>query len=189
MINEKILEFYIRVYVMPGLHSHRGYSSRLSRNCEWDKVRTNVGIHTLVRELWGRYNSQKSRDNQKLAQLHSSTFFTQLQTTIYIRELNKNLITVPSITRRDILVSFDSGLTYRHVSESLETRQEQVKNMIDDKCTLHILILVLCCLNENVNQAYYVVLCISQNAALPFLFHGVVKIGGYGKSQNYYQSI
>ncbi len=37
--------------VMSGLHSHRGYSLRLSRNCERDEVRTNVDIHTIVGEL------------------------------------------------------------------------------------------------------------------------------------------
>ncbi len=41
---------------MPGLHSRQRYLSRLSRNCEWDEVRTNVDIHTLVRELRERYN-------------------------------------------------------------------------------------------------------------------------------------
>ncbi len=35
----------------PGLHSHWTHSSRLSARCEWDEVRTNVDIHTLVREL------------------------------------------------------------------------------------------------------------------------------------------
>ncbi len=65
---------------MPGLHSHRRYSLRLSRNCERDEVRTNVDIHTLTWELQDRYNSQKSSN---------STFFTKLQTTIYIQELNK----------------------------------------------------------------------------------------------------
>ncbi len=117
--------------IMPGLHCRQGYSSRLSRNCEWDEVRTNVDIHTLVRELRNRYNSRKSQDSREVAQLHSSTFFTKLQTTIYIQELNENVITVPSITRRDILVSFDSGLIYWHVSKSFETRQEQVENVTD----------------------------------------------------------
>ncbi len=34
--------------VMPGLHSHLGYSSRLLARCEWDEVCTNADIHTLV---------------------------------------------------------------------------------------------------------------------------------------------
>ncbi len=33
---------------------------------------------------------------------------------------------------RDILVSFDSGLIYRHVSESFETRPQQVKIVEDE---------------------------------------------------------
>ncbi len=106
---------------MPGLHSRRGYSSRLLKNCERNEVRTNVDIHILVRERRDRYNSRKSD------RFHLSTFFTELQTTIYIQELNENIITVPSITRRDIqdiLVSFDSRLIFRYVSESFETRQE-----------------------------------------------------------------
>ncbi len=50
--------------------------------------------------------------------------------------------TVSLITRqdiRDILVSFDSGLIYRHVSESFETRREQVENVEDETnvpCTI-----------------------------------------------------
>ncbi len=56
--------------------------------CEQDEVRTNVEIHTLVRES--------------------------------------------SITRQDILVSFDSGLIYQHVSESFKTRREQVKSVEDE---------------------------------------------------------
>ncbi len=107
---------------------------KLWRNCERVEVCTNVDIHSLVRELWDRYNSRKSRDIRELGQFHSSTFFTKLQTTIYIQELNENVITVPSITRwdiRDILVSFDSGLIYQHVSESFEIRLEQVENVTD----------------------------------------------------------
>ncbi len=50
-----------------GLHSRRGYSSRVSRNCERYELRMNVDIHTLVRELRDRYNSRKSRDSQELA--------------------------------------------------------------------------------------------------------------------------
>ncbi len=40
-----------------------------------------------------------------------------------------------SITRRDIrdiLISFDSGMIYRHVSESFEMRQEQVESVEDE---------------------------------------------------------
>ncbi len=40
-----------------------------------------------------------------------------------------------SITRqdiRDIFVSFDSGMIYRHVSESFETRWEQVESVEDE---------------------------------------------------------
>ncbi len=40
-----------------------------------------------------------------------------------------------SITRqdiRDILISFNSGLIYRHVSESFETRREQVESVEDE---------------------------------------------------------
>ncbi len=142
---------------MPSLHSCRGYSSRLSRNCEWDKVRTNVDIHTPVRELQDRYNSWKSRDSRELAQFHSSIFFTKHQTTIYIQELNENVITVPSIMRqdiRDILISFDSGLICQHVSKSFDMRQEQVENVTDKKMyPLHShSCLIYCCLDENVNQ-------------------------------------
>ncbi len=39
------------VSFMPGLHSHRRHLSRFLVRCERDKVRTNVDIHTLVREL------------------------------------------------------------------------------------------------------------------------------------------
>ncbi len=45
------------------------------------------------------------------------------------------LVRESSITRqdiRDILVSFDSGLIYRYVSKSLETRREQVESMEDE---------------------------------------------------------
>ncbi len=38
-------------FVMSGLHSCLGYSSRLLVRCEWDEVRTNVDIHTLVWKL------------------------------------------------------------------------------------------------------------------------------------------
>ncbi len=37
--------------LMPGSHSHLGYSSRLLARCERNKVRTNVDIHTLVQKL------------------------------------------------------------------------------------------------------------------------------------------
>ncbi len=50
--------------IMPGLHSRRGYLSRLSRNCEHDEVHTNVCIHTLMRELQDRYNSRKPQDSR-----------------------------------------------------------------------------------------------------------------------------
>ncbi len=40
-------------------------------------------------------------------------------------------MTVPSITRRDILISFYLGLIYQHVSESFEMKQEQVENVTD----------------------------------------------------------
>ncbi len=62
--------------------------------CERDKVRTNVDIHTFVRE---------------------------------------SSITKQDI--RDILVSFDSGLIYQLVSESFETRQEQVES-VEDKTNI-----------------------------------------------------
>ncbi len=77
--------------IMPGLHSHLEYSSSLLARCEQDEVRTNVDIHTLVRES--------------------------------------------SVTRqgiRYILISFDSGLIYQHVSESFETRRKQVKSVEDE---------------------------------------------------------
>ncbi len=89
--------------VMPGLHSYLGYSSRLLARYEWDEVRTNVDIHTLVQEL------SKTR-----------------------------------LDIEDILVSFDSGLIYRHVSESFETRQMYPSHSHS--------LLVSCCLDENVNQ-------------------------------------
>ncbi len=50
---------------------------------------------------------------------------------LYIQELNENVITVRSITMRDILVSFYLGLIYRHVSESFKMRQEEVENVTD----------------------------------------------------------
>ncbi len=85
------------------LHSCLGYSSRLLARCEWNKGRTNVDIHTLMRES--------------------------------------------SLTRqdiRDILVSFDSGLIYRHVSES-ETRWEQVES-VEDKTNVSFTLSFLSCL-------------------------------------------
>ncbi len=52
-----------RTTVMPGLHSHHGYSSRLSGSCEQDKVRVNVDdIHTLVQELQGCFNNEARQD-------------------------------------------------------------------------------------------------------------------------------
>ncbi len=135
---------------MTGLYSRRGYLSRLSRNCERDEVCMNIDIHTLVRELWDRYNSRKSRDSRGLPQFYSSTFFTKLQTAIYIEELNENVITVPSITKQNILISFDSGLSYQHVSESFEMRQEQVEN-VTDKTNVPLLLSYF--LDKNVNQA------------------------------------
>ncbi len=111
---------------MPGLHSRRDFRGIVTR---WGTHKCRH--HTLVWDLWERYNSRKTQDSRELAQFHSCTIFTKLQTTIYIQELNANVITVLSITRRNILVSFDSGLIYRHVSESFETRQEQVENMTD----------------------------------------------------------
>ncbi len=57
MLFQKYLEhlfflFYyvVDITVMPRLHSHLRYSSRLSVRCERDEVRTNIDIHTLVRE-------------------------------------------------------------------------------------------------------------------------------------------
>ncbi len=55
--------------LIPGVHSCRGHSSRLSRNCEWDEVCMNVDIHILVRELRDRYNSQKSQDSREFQKL------------------------------------------------------------------------------------------------------------------------
>ncbi len=98
------------------------------------EVRTDVDIHTLVQELWDRYNSWKSRYSRELAQFPSSTFFTELQTTIYIQELNENIITLLLITswdNRDILLPFDWGLIYWHVFESFEMKQEQGENVTD----------------------------------------------------------
>ncbi len=113
--------------VMPDLHSRLGYSSKLSRNCKRDEVRTNVDIHTLVRELQDRHNSRKSRDSREL----KKKFPVIKDSWQKDQELNKNVITVPSVMKRDILVFFDSGLIYRHVSERFETRQEQVENLTD----------------------------------------------------------
>ncbi len=76
---------------MPGLHSQLEYSSRLLARCERDEVRTNVDIHTLMRE-----------------------------SSIMRQDI------------RDILVSFDSGLIYQHVSESFVTRWEQVESVEDE---------------------------------------------------------
>ncbi len=57
--------------------------------------------------------------------------------------MNKNVITVLSITRRDILVSFDSGLIYQHVSKNFEMRKEQVENVTDKTNVPFTLILIL----------------------------------------------
>ncbi len=88
--------------LMPGLHSRWEFSSRLTRNSEWDEVCTNVDIHILVWELWDRYKIRKSRNSRELATFYSFTFFTQLQTTICIEELNENVIRVSLITKRNI---------------------------------------------------------------------------------------
>ncbi len=101
--------------LMPGLHFRLGYSSRLLARCERDEVRTNVDIHTLVRE--------------------SSIMRQDIQ---------------------DILVSFDSGLIYPHVSESFKMRREQVESVEDNMnvpFTFSHSRLVSCRLDENVNQA------------------------------------
>ncbi len=88
----------------------------------------------IFEELWARWGTHKWRHLHSYArtmrqvqrlkvmrqsrvpkigtQFYSSTFFTQLQTTIYIQELNEDVITEPSITRRNILVSFYSELIY-----------------------------------------------------------------------------
>ncbi len=47
-------------------HAWFTFSSRFSRNCKRDEVRTNVDIYTLGRELRDRYNSRKSRDSWEL---------------------------------------------------------------------------------------------------------------------------
>ncbi len=146
--------YWLPVHILEDCYAWFTFSLRLSRNCEWDEVLTNVDIYTLVWELRDRYNSRKSRDTRELAQFHSSTFFTTLQTTIYIQELNENVITVPLITRRDIwdiLVSFDSGtdlLTcFQELQDKTRTGWECDR---PDECTLHTLVLISCCLGENV---------------------------------------
>ncbi len=68
------------------------------------------------------------------------------------------LVWESSITRQDIwdiLVSFDLGLIYRHVSESFETRQEQVESM-EDETNVPFTLSFSSCLDENVNQALHV---------------------------------
>ncbi len=53
-----------------------------------------------------------------------------------------------SITRQDIqdiLISFDSGLIYRHVSESFKTRREQVESL-EDETNVPFKLLFLSCL-------------------------------------------
>ncbi len=57
-----------------------------------------------------------------------------------------------SITRQDILISFDCGLIYRHASESFKTRQEQVKS-VEDETNVPFILPFSSCLDENVNQA------------------------------------
>ncbi len=91
--------------LMADLHSHLGYSLRFLARCEWDEVRKNLDIHTLMWES--------------------------------------------SITRldiRDILVSFNLGMIYRHVSKSFETKTGR-KCGNWNECTFHTLVLVfLSCL-------------------------------------------
>ncbi len=67
------------------------------------------------------------------SQVHVETFGMMwmrrsICTNVYIH----TLMWESSITRqdiRDILISFDSGLIYRHVSKSFETRREQVDSV------------------------------------------------------------
>ncbi len=53
---------------------------------------------------------------------------------------------------RDILISFDSGLIYGHVSESFETRREQVES-VGDETNVAFTLSFSSSLDENVNQA------------------------------------
>ncbi len=84
----------------------------------------NADIHTLVQELRDkvyRYNSQKSQDSREL----TIGFIKS------IWEMNKSVLTVASITRRDIRLLWHI-IIYQKVSESYEMRQEQVKNVWDE---------------------------------------------------------
>ncbi len=169
MISVKLMPQHVFNYVLsqlcfggviPGLHSHRGYSLRLSRNCEWDEVCTNVDIHTLVWELPDRYNSQKSRDNREL----KINAFKWIINWNRVFEFLKRLFNLHSRTEWECNHStLDNEASSRFLwlgtdlpicSWELlnETRTGRECDRQDD-CTLHTLILVLYCLDENVNQA------------------------------------
>ncbi len=62
--------------------------------------------------------------------------------------VNIHIVRESSIARqdiRDILVSFDSGLIYQHVSENLETRREQVES-VEDETNVHFTLSFSSCL-------------------------------------------
>ncbi len=72
-------------------------------------------------------NSRLRYSPRLLARCEWDKVHTNVDIHIPVREL--------SITRqdiRDILTSFDLGLIYQHVSESFETRQEQVESVEDE---------------------------------------------------------
>ncbi len=51
---------------MPGLHSHWGHLSRLSRNCEQDVVRMNVDIHTRHGTHECRHSHSRARTTRQV---------------------------------------------------------------------------------------------------------------------------
>ncbi len=83
---------------------------------------------------------------QSFLRVHSNFLKISEHMSIFTNVDIHTLVRESSITRQDIpdiLVSFDSGLIYQHVSESFHMRREQVKSVENETTTLHILILVL----------------------------------------------
>ncbi len=131
-----------------GLHSHRRCLSRLSRNCEWNEVHTNVDIHTLVQELWDRYNSLISWDNQELKIFsHHKWWLVKCLRT----EWECNHSTFKNEARHSHFFWLNTYLPtcFQELWDETRTGRECDRQ---DECTLHSLV-ISCCLGENVNQA------------------------------------
>ncbi len=100
---------------------------KLSLNCNRSLFRTPFFVDLVKPALMPGLNSRLGYSWRLLVRCKRD----EVHTNVDIHAL----VQVSSITRQDIwdiLVSFNSGLIYRHVFESFKTRWEQVKSVEDE---------------------------------------------------------